>query len=159
MTLYAQIKAGQIVRTGHAPTMPGYEEGRWWDFADPAVVQAYLAEHGWKPVTETPRPADTDAAYHRMSVDLVAGTPTVVWTVTPRTAEDIAARAARAARETTRVAVKAIITDLQAEKARVDAVIAKSNATITGADTKDVARAAKRIADAAIDLARYVATD
>lgn len=62
----------------------------------------------------------------------------------------------RLSREATRTAVKAIITDLQAEKARCNVVIAKSNATITGADTKDVARAGKRIADAAIELARFV---
>lgn len=72
-------------------------------------------------------------------------------------ADAIAAEAAeQAAHEAQRVIVRAIITDLQAEKTRVDAVIAKSNAQITGGDTKDVARAAKRIADAAIDLARLV---
>lgn len=67
-----------------------------------------------------------------------------------------AAETARARREATRTAVKAIVTDLQAEKARAQTVIDKTNATITGADTKDVARAAKRIADAAIDLAKFV---
>lgn len=67
-----------------------------------------------------------------------------------------AAEAARAERAADRAAVKAIITDLQAEKTRAQTVIAKTNAQITGADTKDVARAAKRIADAAIDLAKFV---
>ncbi len=67
-----------------------------------------------------------------------------------------AAEAAREERAADRAKVKAIITALQAEKTRVQAVIDKSNAAITGADTKDVARAAKRIADAAIDLARFV---
>ena len=46
--------------------------------------------------------------------------------------------------------------DLQAEKARAQVVIDKPNNTITGGDTKDVARAAKRIADATIDLAKFV---
>lgn len=64
--------------------------------------------------------------------------------------------AAGAAREATRAAVQAIVVDLQAEKARVQPIIDKANAQITGADTKDVARAAKRIADAAIELARFV---
>ena len=68
----------------------------------------------------------------------------------------INAQAAAAAREATRAAVRAIITDLQAEKARAQTVIDKTNGSITGGDTKDVARAAKRIADAAIDLARLV---
>lgn len=62
----------------------------------------------------------------------------------------------RLAREATRTAIKAIVTDLRAEKARAQVVIDKPNNTITGGDTKDVARAAKRIADAAIDLARFV---
>lgn len=60
------------------------------------------------------------------------------------------------AREQDRVTVREIITALQAEKDRVDVVIAKTNAQITPNDTKDVARAAKRIADAAISLARFV---
>lgn len=68
----------------------------------------------------------------------------------------VASAAVAAARVANRAAVKLVITDLQAEKDRMDPVIAKTNAQITGADTKDVARAAKRIADAAIELARFV---
>ena len=63
---------------------------------------------------------------------------------------------ARLAYEATRQAIKAIVTDLQAEKDRVQVVLDKTNANITAADTKNVARAAKRIADATIDLARFV---
>lgn len=55
-----------------------------------------------------------------------------------------------------RAAVKLIVTDLKVEKDRVQAVLDKTNAQITPSDTKDVARAAKRIADAAIDLARLL---
>lgn len=86
-----------------------------------------------------------------------------VLTVTPYTAEQNAAAdqiaaeaAARAEREADRAIVRAIVTGLQAEKARAQVVIDKANNQISGADTKDVARAAKRIADAAIDLARFV---
>lgn len=61
-------------------------------------------------------------------------------------------QAAIAQRET----VKLIVTDLQTEKARVQPIIDKANNQITAADTKDVARASKRIADAAIDLARLL---
>lgn len=63
------------------------------------------------------------------------------------------AEAAAAARVS---AVRLIITDLVAEKARVQLVIDKANASITANDTKDVARAAKRIADAAIDIAKLL---
>ena len=68
--------------------------------------------------------------------------------------------AAAAQHEADRLTVRAIITDLQAEKARAQAVIDTPNATIKSNPApyvNDVARAAKRIADAAIDLARYVA--
>ena len=85
----------------------------------------------------------------------------------PYTADETAAAdaalaeaAALAQRNADRLTVRAIITDLQAEKARAQAVIDTPNATIKSNPApyvNDVARAAKRIADAAIDLARYVA--
>ena len=52
-----------------------------------------------------------------------------------------------------RLAVRAIITDLQAEKARAQVIIDAADST---KHEKNAARAAKRIADAAIDLARFV---
>jgi len=60
---------------------------------------------------------------------------------------------ARLAYEQTRQAIKAIVTDLKAEKDRAQAVIDNANAT---SREKDLGRACKRIADAAIDLARFV---
>ena len=88
-------------------------------------------------------------------VEILPATP---YTAAQNAAADAEAAeaAARAAREATRAAVKLIITDLQAEKARCDTVLAKGNNQITGGDTKNVAQAAKRIADAAIELARFV---
>lgn len=84
----------------------------------------------------------------------------------PYTAEENAAADARAAaeqaqaqREADRTAIRAIVTDLQAEKARAQAVIDATNAAINAGPApyvKDVARAAKRSADAVIDLARFV---
>ena len=55
--------------------------------------------------------------------------------------------------ETTRLTVRAIIHDLQAEKARAQEVIDSTTAT---AEDRKSARAARRIADAVIDLARFV---
>ena len=87
----------------------------------------------------------------------------------PYTAEEnaaadaaVAEAAARAQRVAGRLTVRAIITDLQAEKARAQAVLDTPNATIKSNPAPyvvDVARAAKRIADAALDLARYAAPD
>lgn len=89
-----------------------------------------------------------------------------VLSVTPYTAEQNSAAdladaeaAAAAEREAVRLLVGAIITDLKAEKARAQTVIDADNATIKAnpqSYIKDCARAAKRIADAAIDLARFV---
>ena len=58
-----------------------------------------------------------------------------------------------ASHETTRSLVKAIITDLKAENDRAQAVIDDVAAT---RNEKNLGRAVKRIADAAIDLARFV---
>lgn len=72
----------------------------------------------------------------------------------------IAEAAALAKREADWLVVRAIITDLRAEKTRAQAVIDTPNSTIKSNPAPyvvDVARAAKRIADAALDLARYVA--
>jgi hypothetical protein len=55
--------------------------------------------------------------------------------------------------------VELIVADLKTEKDRVQAIIDTPNATINtnpAGFIKDVARASKRIADAAIDLAKFV---
>lgn len=56
----------------------------------------------------------------------------------------------------TQVLARQVIVDLQAEKARAQSIIDKTNAQITPGDTKDLARSCKRIADATIDFARLV---
>lgn len=161
--MHVQIIDGAIVATRATPTGGAWEDDQWLDFTDPTVLAAWEARHGWTLVVETPQPQDTDTVKHDESVVLVDGAPTQTWTARPWTQAELAAQAkekareaARVEREATRAKVKAIIADLQAEKVRAQAVIDKTNASITGADTKDVARAAKRIADSAIDLARFV---
>lgn len=78
----------------------------------------------------------------------------------PFTTEENAAADAESARaaaqsqhEADRAKVCAIIADLRAEKGRAQAVIDDPNATPR---ERDLGRAVKRIADAAIDLARFV---
>lgn len=51
-----------------------------------------LAACGWHPVTDTPRPDDTDTTTHERSIANEAGTWTVVWTPRPWTADELAAR-------------------------------------------------------------------
>lgn len=159
MTLYAHTTAGTIDQIGALPAL-WLGPTRWHDWrGDPATWATQPADWGWLPVTEVPRPADTaeTTTDYPPAVVLVDGVLTQQWTVRPWTAEELAAQAAAAQYEADRLTVKAIVTVLQAEKARAQVVIDKANNAITGGDTKDVARAAKRIAAAAIDLARYVA--
>lgn len=62
-------------------------------------------------------------------------------------------------RDALREAIRLIITDLKAEKNRAQAILDATNTTINSNPAgyiKDSARAAKRIADAAIDLAKFV---
>ena len=91
-------------------------------------------------------------------------TSTRPYTAGENAAADAAAAeaAAQAQHAADRLTVRKIITDLQAEKARAQAVIDTPNSTIKSNPAPYVvyvARAAKRIADAAIDLARHVAPD
>lgn len=65
----------------------------------------------------------------------------------------LSVEAAEKARELDRAAVKSIITDIQVEIDRYDAVLANVNAT---GREKDLARAGKRVAKATIDIARLL---
>ena len=161
MTLYARIATdGTIDQIGALPAL-WLGPTRWHDWrGDPATWATQPADWGWQPVTETPRPDPIDGGIHESAIELVDGLPVRVWTWRPWTADELAAQAEAAAYEAQRLTVKAIIADLRAEKTRAQAVIDTPNATINTSPAphiKDVARAAKRIADAAIDLARYVA--
>ena len=151
--MFAHVTGGVVDSTANPPQLT-YQDGRWWDLRDRDL--ATLALVGWYPVQEVSRPADTasttwDAVY-TFNVTVVVQS----WVERPKTAEEIATATAAAEREAARVAIRAIVNDLQAEKDRCDVVLAKTAAQITGGDTKDVARAAKRIADAAIDLAKFL---
>ena len=160
--MYALIQSGTITATGQPPRgARRLDTGQWVTPPKDGWTDSLLAACGWLPVVEVPRPADTDTTTSDWApVALVAGVPTQQWTVRPWTAEELAAKAEQAANEALRATAKAIVNDLRAEKARAQTVIDTPNATINTSPAphiKDVARAAKRIADAAIDLARFVA--
>lgn len=158
MTLYAHHTAGAIDQLGALPRL-WWDGTRWhdWQYTDPALRSTDPADSGWLPVVEAARPADTATDTWEPAYAVSGATVVQSWTARPWSVLELAERTAAAAYEAQRLIVKAIIVDLQAEKTRAQVVIDKPNNSVTGADTKDVARAAKRIADAAIDLARYVA--
>ena len=156
---FAHITADTIDALGNPPDLE-WDGTRWWDLRDPEIRTA----RGWFEVTETPRPEPVEGGVWESigvtGVELVDGLPVRVWTWRAWTAEELAGQEAAAAYEAQRLLVKAIITDLRAEKDRAQSVIDTANATINASPApyiKDTARAAKRIAGAAIDLARYVA--
>ena len=159
--MYALIINGEVTATGNPPTAArDLTTGQWVTPPGGVWTPEAAAACGWHEVTETPRPEPVEGGVHESAVELVDGLPVRVWTWRAWTAEEIAAQEAAAAYEAQRLLVKAIITDLRAEKARAQTVIDTANATINASPAsyiKDTARASKRIADAAIDLARYVA--
>ena len=84
---YAQIVDGTIVAQGRPPRV-ALVDGRWLDLR----VDANLPLAGWFAIVDTDRPADTDTTTHTRSVELVDGTPTVVWTPRPWTEAELLAR-------------------------------------------------------------------
>ena len=113
-------------------------DGSWWIdlHADDATRTVTTYDEAGSVITSRPYGADENAA----ADDLVA------------------IEAAQIARAEAAARVRAIVDDLQAEKTRYDEVIASSASTVAQLRSELVksARAGKRVADAAIDLARYV---
>ena len=88
------------------------------------------------PIVTVDRPADTAEATYDRSVALVDGTPTEVWTVRPKTVDELAAQTAEANRATIEAAVTAHLSDL--------AAIANSSGTLTGAQLSNAVRVLAR---------------
>jgi len=159
VTIYAHITDDVVDETGLPPeTM--FDDGRWWDLRP--MTPEVLTPRGWFELVEVPRPPDTDTTTHDYSLTVVDGLPTQTWTPRPWTADETAARAEAAEHQATSDRVALIIDDLQAEKDRLQIIIDMTNADVNAnpaGPIKDSARAGKRIADAAIDLAKFVRGD
>lgn len=134
-----------------------------WDEALAVWVERTLTEeelaHRNSDEPPPPRPPDTATSTWESQTVEVAGVPTVQWIERLWTQEELEARAAEEARQAAGAAVRSIKSDIQAERARLQAVLDTPNSTINGSPAshvKEVARASLRIANAALDLARYV---
>ncbi len=91
---YALVLSDTIHATGPLPRAARrLSDGVWVSPPDGIWAPELAAVCGWLPVTETTRPADTDATTHDYSVTLVAGVPTETWTPRPWTPDELAARA------------------------------------------------------------------
>ena len=154
--MYAHVTGGVVDQVGRPPRL-AYDGSRWWDLRslDPSA----LAACSWWPAAETPRPADTQTTTWDSTWTLGGAQAVQVWTERQWTADELAAQAAQAERDATRTAVRAVVDDLRAEKARAQAVIDGVTALATPNATqqwvRENARAVKRTADAAIELAKF----
>ena len=87
---YCLVQDDTIVE-GPGPLPDVWNDGtRDWDLRP--MSDAELADLGWLPVTEVPRPSDTETTTHDYSVQVVDGVPSEVWTERPKTPEEIGGR-------------------------------------------------------------------
>jgi len=98
---YVHVTNDTIDTVGRLPKAAD-ADGQWLTLTPD---NAHLA--GWFEVVDVPRPADTDTTTHDRSVELVNGTPTVVWTPRDWTADDLTARTAEANSTTIRTQAEA----------------------------------------------------
>lgn len=107
---------------------------------DPAL----LATHGIYEIVETTRLADTAATTSTRTVELVAGKPTYVWTVRPKTADELAADLAQTNNTTIRTQAEAALIGLR--------TTATSTGTLTGAQLSNAVRLMAKVLIALVRL-------
>lgn len=95
-------------------------------------TDALLEACGLVPISVEPRPADTDTTTHDLTVELVDGVPTQVWTERNWTQAELDARATQAAREAHDTFLRGAIDTLETWSAQADAhVVTSGNAIAT----------------------------
>ena len=113
LTTYAHVDNNQIEAVGRLPNSARrLDDGAWVMGLDTAPTALQEAT-GWHEVTDTPRPDDTATTTHDRSIDLVAGTPTVVWTERDKTQAELDGEQAQANRTTIDTAITNALTELQ----------------------------------------------
>ena len=112
--MYAQVTANTITaESGQLPlSARRLDTGQWVLGLRDAPVDIQQA-CGWFTVTDVARPADTDTTTNDRSLELVNGTPTVVWTSRAWTAEELTARQADTNRTTIDQAISDALAELQ----------------------------------------------
>jgi hypothetical protein len=137
---YALVINGTIEAVGRLPR-GGDADGQW---IEPLTADnAHLC--GWHQVVDTDRPDDTGVETWVRTIDVVDGTPTVVWVSRAWTDDELAARTA----ETNRQAIDGrVATHVAALRA-----IKNSTGTLTGAQLSNAVRA---LAAADLDVIRFL---
>lgn len=112
--IYTQVIDGTVTaESGRVPQAARrLDTGQWVLGLRDASVDVQQA-CGWFAGTDTPRPVDTQTTTHDRSVELVGGTPTVVWTERAWAADELAARQVAANATTIDAAITNALAELQ----------------------------------------------
>lgn len=86
---YAKVVDAVIVTLGAVPVADRRLDTGGWILGLRDASEADQQACGWFPVTSTPRPADTASTTFDYGIELVAGTPTEVWTERPKTSDEL----------------------------------------------------------------------
>lgn len=90
--MYAQVVNGTVETVSKSlPNGARRLDNQQWVIGLPDASTALQEACGWFQVVDTARPADTATDTYVRSVEVVGGVPTVVWTATPKSAEQIEA--------------------------------------------------------------------
>lgn len=111
--MYAYVTDGTVQAEGTLPrSARRLDTGQWVLGLHDATIALQQA-CGWYQATDTARPADTATTTYDRSVELVDGTPTVVWTERPKTQSELDAEAEREARQERDTTLEGAISTLQ----------------------------------------------
>jgi len=98
--MYALVQSNATQSVGRLPASARRLDTQEWVMGLETAGATLQQACGYFPVTDVPRPADTATDTFDRSVQLVNGTPTVVWTRRPMTAQELANVTATANRAT-----------------------------------------------------------
>jgi hypothetical protein len=158
--MFAHVVDGVIEHTSAAPMYKVWnEQTRVFDTSNDREDLAALAEAGWYPVTDAPKPDDTDTGTTEYTVQLVDGTPTVVWKPRDWTAEELVARQSDSNERALRDSMSTLVGRALDRQAAMQAIIDTQNSTINANPAqyiKLIARAEKRSASDVLRMARLV---
>lgn len=136
--MYAHVINDTIDTVGRLPKGAD-ADGQWLTLTE---GNAHLA--GWFPVVDTARPSDTADTTHDRAVELVNGTPTVVWTARPWTPDELAARQQSANATAIDAAISAALAELQ-QLVDAPAVPDVPAGTLTNAQLSNTMRAMRDV--------------
>lgn len=153
---YALVIEGRVEAMGGLPNSARRLDTGAWVMGLAAAPVDLQQACGWFEVVDAPRPADTATTTFDRSVELIAGVPTVTWTERAKTPTELDAEATAANSDTLRTQVRDSIATLRTSIDSLQAITDKANNQINAADTKDVAREARRIARQVIALSRLL---